>query len=193
MKDNNRNFIVAIVLSMVVLFAWQFFIAGPQIDKARKQQEAAQQQAAAQPQPAAGGDQTASGGSTPAPAGGTAANTGPGAAPVQQTTQTRDEALARSKRVPIATAAITGSINLTGGRVDDIRLKDYHETVDDKSPTIVLLSPSGGPDAYFADFGWSGAAEAGALPGPTTLWTAPADAKLTPATPVTLTAMSARE
>jgi len=67
MKDNNRNFIVAIVLSMVVLFAWQFFIAGPQIDQARKQQEATQQQATAQQQ--ATGDQTAAGRSS-APAAG---------------------------------------------------------------------------------------------------------------------------
>ncbi len=188
MTDNNRNFIVAIVLSMVVLFGWQFFIAGPQIDQARKQQEAAQQQAAEQQQqqaqqPAATADQSASGaGTTPAPAAGTAP-----AASVQQTAETRDEALAQSKRVPIATASITGSINLTGGRVDDIRLNDYHETVDKQSPTIILLSPSGGPEAYFADFGWAGAAGAGPLPGPSTVWTAPADATLTPDTPVTLT------
>ena len=188
MKDNNRNFILAITLSMVVLFGWQFFIAGPQIEQARKQQEIAAQQAAdsqAQ-QPAASGDQTAGGGAT-ATAGGAAPAATPGAASVQQTADTRDAALALSKRVPIATDAITGSINLTGGRVDDIRLNEYHETVDPKSPTIELLNPSGGPNAYFADFGWAGPADAGPLPSATTEWTAPADAKLTPTTPVTLT------
>ncbi len=184
MKDNNRNFILAIVLSMIVLFGWQFFIAGPQIDQARKQQEIAQQQAADQQQPAASADQSA-GGTTPAPA--PAAGTAPEAAPIKQTAETRDAALAQSKRVPIATPAISGSINLTGGRVDDIRLNDYHETVDKQSPTIVLLSPSDGPQAYFADFGWVGPADAGPLPGATTEWSAPAGAKLTPTTPVTLT------
>ena len=189
MTDNNRNFIVAIVLSMVVLFGWQFFIAGPQIEQARKQQEAAQQQAAEtqQQQPgtttgqAAGGTSAAT--STPAPA----ATSSPSAVPVQKTAETRDEALAQSKRVLIDTPSISGSIDLTGGRVDDIRLKHYHETVDKQSPTIVLLSPSGGPDAYFADFGWVGPADAGPLPGPATVWTAPAGATLTPQTPVTLT------
>ncbi len=187
MKDNNRNFILAIVLSMVVLFGWQFFIAGPQIEQARKQQEAAQQQAAEQQQQqqtAATGSDTA-GTSTPATA--PVAGSAPSAASVQQTVETRDAALAQSKRVPIETASVTGSINLTGGRVDDIRLNDYHETVDKKSPTIILLSPSGGPDAYFADFGWTGAAGAGPLPGPDTVWAAPAGATLTPSTPVTLT------
>jgi YidC/Oxa1 family membrane protein insertase len=190
MKDNNRNFILAIVLSMTVLFGWQFFIAGPQIEQARKQQEIAAQQAAEQAnqQPAAAGDQaasggTAAGGTTAAPAAGSA----PTAGPVRQTVETREEALAQSRRVPIATPAITGSINLTGGRVDDIRLNNFHETVEPTSPTIVLLSPNGGPDAYFADFGWVGAADAGQLPGSTTEWTAPAGAKLTITTPVTLT------
>ena len=189
MKDNNRNFIVAIVLSMVVLFGWQFFIAGPQIEQARKQQEAAQQLAAEQqPQPpAATSDQAAGGGTSATPAPAPAAGGAPAAVATQQTAETRDEALAQSKRVPIETPAITGSINLTGGRVDDIRLNDYHETVDKSSPTIVLLSPNGGPEPYFADFGWLGAADAGPLPGDTTVWSAPADARLTPSTPVTLT------
>ena len=186
MKDNNRNFILAIVLSMIVLFGWQFFIAGPQIEQARKQQEIAAQQAAEQQQqqPATTGDQAAgASGTTPAPAAGSA----PAAGAIQQTVGTREEALAQSRRVPIETPSVTGSINLTGGRVDDIRLRDYHETVDKQSPTIVLLSPSGGPDAYFADFGWVGAATAGPLPDAATEWSAPSGAQLTPSSPVTLT------
>ena len=44
MNDNNRNFILAIVLSIGVLLVWQFFIVGPQMDKARQQQDIAAQQ-----------------------------------------------------------------------------------------------------------------------------------------------------
>ena len=90
-------------------------------------------------------------------------------------------------RVKIATASLTGSINLAGGRIDDLRLNDYRETTNANSPTVVLLSHSGAPDAYFVDFGWTGAADAGPLPGRDTLWTAPAGATLTTATPITLT------
>ncbi len=179
MNDNNRNFILAIVLSLVVLLGWQFFIAGPEIERARQQQEIAQQQAA-------GGTGQAPTADTAAPAQ-PASGTLPGAVATQQTAETRDQALAQSQRVPIATARVSGSVNLTGGRIDDLRLNDYHETVEPTSPTIVLLSPIGGPDAYFAEFGWIGPAEAGPLPGPTTVWTAPEGAKLTVATPVTLT------
>ena len=45
--ENNRNIILAIVLSMVVLFGWQFFVAGPQMQRAQQQAEIARQQAQA--------------------------------------------------------------------------------------------------------------------------------------------------
>ena len=81
----------------------------------------------------------------------------------------------------------SGSINLKGGRIDDLRLKGYRETVAKDSPTVILLSPSGGPDGYFAEFGWVGAPAGTNVPGPDTIWTAPEGAKLTPDTPVALT------
>ena len=171
--QDNRNLIVALVLSVIVLIGWEVFIVGPQ---QKKQQELAAQQTTSQ---------TVAGGTT---AGGTTTPTSSApATPASQPTLTRDAALAQSQRVAIDTAALSGSINLTGGRLDDLRLRDYHETVDDKSPTIVLLSPSGAPDAYFAEFGWTAAADAGKVPGPDTVWTAPAGAKLTAQSPVTLT------
>lgn len=49
MKSDNRNVILAVVLSMLVLFGWQFFVAGPQLERAQQQAEiAAQQQQDAQ-------------------------------------------------------------------------------------------------------------------------------------------------
>ena len=41
-----------------------------------------------------------------------------------------------------------------GGRIDDLSLIKYRETVDPKSPPIVLLSPSGSPHPFYAEFGW---------------------------------------
>ncbi|TXM92230.1 membrane protein insertase YidC, partial [Methylobacterium sp. WL103] len=83
----------------------------------------------------------------------------------------RTEALARSPRIKIETPALAGSVALKGGRIDDISLKNYHETVDDKSPEIVLLSPAGTEAPYYAEFGWVGA-NAGPLPTNDTVWTA---------------------
>ena len=66
--------------------------------------------------------------------------------------------LASSPRVPIDAPQLDGSIDLKGGRIDDLALVQYRETVDPNSPPIVLFSPSGAPDAYYAEFGWVPAA-----------------------------------
>ena len=182
MFSENRNTILAIVLSLVVLLGWQYFIAKPQLERQQAELQAQQEKAAP-----AGATQDAN---TPAPAGTTPgqANAPTSGAAGQTVAMTREEALAKSERIDIDTPRVSGSINLTGGRIDDLRLKDYHETVDKSSPTIVLLSPKGAPKAYYADYGW--VADPGAdlvLPGNDTQWTKPEGAELTPATPVTLT------
>ena len=101
--------------------------------------------------------------------------------------ETRDAAIAASQRVKIDTPSLSGSINLTGARIDDIRLKRYHVTVDDNSPTIELLNPSGLPNGYFAEIGFVGNDVTGTVPGADTQWTVESGATLTPSTPVTLT------
>jgi YidC/Oxa1 family membrane protein insertase len=91
--------------------------------------------------------------------------------------------LAETPRVRIATPELAGSINLRGARIDDLVLTQYKETIAKNAPPIRLLSPSGGPSAYFASFGWSG--DGVSAPGPDTMFTADAR-ELTPARPVTL-------
>ncbi|WP_243374224.1 membrane protein insertase YidC [Microvirga solisilvae] len=177
MREDNRNLILAIAMSLAVLLGWQYFFAAPQ---AEKQRQAAQQQST-QVNPNAP-NQPAS----PSQAGG-AAPTVPGtvpATPVAPAILPREAALAATKRVAIDTPAIAGSINLRGGRIDDVALKNYRETVDPKSANIVLLSPEGTQNPYYAEFGWLGA-QAGPLPNAATEWTADRD-RLTPSTPVTL-------
>ena len=86
---------------------------------------------------------------------------------------TRAAALAASPRVPIATDSLQGSIALKGGRIDDLALVKFRETVDPKSPPIVLLSPSGSPEPFYAEFGWTNAAGANVkVPDADTVWTA---------------------
>ena len=67
---------------------------------------------------------------------------------------TRDETLKASPRVPIVTPSLEGSIALKSGRIDDLVLTKYHDTVDPNSAKVTLLSPAGSPEAYFAEFGW---------------------------------------
>jgi YidC/Oxa1 family membrane protein insertase len=177
MDENNRNFILAIVLSIGVLFAWQYYFVPkhptPATQTAEQQQTEQQQTEQGPPQPPGGGE--AQSGGAPQP--------GPSAAPAM----TREEALAQSPRIAIETPSLIGSIALKGGRIDDLTLKDYRETVEPTSPLVVLLSPAGGPHAYYAEHGW--VAEGGKdleLPGPETTWTAESAGPLTPQSPVTL-------
>ena len=80
-----------------------------------------------------------------------------------------------------------GSIDLKGGRIDDLSLEHYRETVDPNSPPIVLLSPSGAPDPFYAEFGWTAAAGTNAtLPTPDTVWKQDGSGALALDHPVTL-------
>jgi len=182
--NDNKNTILAIVLSAIVLIVWQFLFAMPQ-EKARQEQLRAQQQAQPlQPQKAATPGQPA-----PAPA-----QPGPPQLPGQATTPavgapvTRAAALATSPRVPIATDSLQGSIALKGGRIDDLALVKFRETVDPKSPAIVLLSPSGSPEPFYAEFGWTNAAGTNLnVPNADTTWAQAGTGALSTSHPVTLT------
>ncbi len=85
----------------------------------------------------------------------------------------------------INTPRLHGSIALHGGRIDDLTLATYHDTVDPTSPEVVLLWPTATKDSYFAEFGWVPEAEGVKVPGPDTQWNA-AGGPLTPESPVTL-------
>ena len=63
--------------------------------------------------------------------------------------------IAATPRVKIETPKVSGSIALKGGRLDDVSLMQYRVTVDPKSPAVTLFSPSGTPNPYYAEFGWS--------------------------------------
>ncbi|KJF75197.1 membrane protein insertase YidC [Agrobacterium arsenijevicii] len=174
--EKNRNYFIAIALSVVIVLAWQFLYMNPRIDQQRRAEEARQaQQQTTQQQQAPG-----------AAPGATVDGAPPASSTQAAATATREEAIAKSQRVAIDTKAIAGSINLTGARFDDIRLKGYHETVDDSSPIITLFSPSDTKDGYFTELGYVGGADAGSVPGPTTVWALASGDKLTETTPVTL-------
>jgi YidC/Oxa1 family membrane protein insertase len=185
--EDNRNTILAIALSLVILIAWQFFIGAPKVEDQQKQ--AAQREMQATPgAPASGATAPQSApapGGAPAPA---AATSAPGAQPATpQTGGNRASVLAASPRIKINTPSLGGSISLKGGRIDDIILKNYRETVDPDSDPIVLLSPKGSENAYYAEFGWVDGSGSGIkLPDGETVWTPDRTGPLTPGTPVTL-------
>ena len=178
----NRNTILAVILSGLVLIAWQYLYNIPQMEKQRAAQQAelAQKQAANPATPA-----TTAPGATPAAPGQQAGApaTPASAAPIQS----RASAIAAGPRVKIDTPSISGSIALTGARIDDVALVKYRETVDPKSPAIELFSPSGTKEPFYAEFGFvPSAGSTIKMPSRDTVWAQEGTGALTTATPVTL-------
>ena len=151
MDDQNKNLILATALSFIVILVWFVLFPPPEPE-----------QLAEQPAPTV---QDAEGGLASVPqAAGTITQ---GDAP---TADTREGALADAPRIEVETPRLIGSISLLGGRIDDLSLKDYRETLDDESPIVTMLSPVNGANAYYALYGWAAGAglTADLVPGPNT-------------------------
>ena len=160
MQSDQRNFILAIVLSGLILFGWSAL--------------------------ASSWFPTANAPATKVEAGKTTALPAPGTPPApvaRAQRQSREAAIAGSPRIAIRTPKLSGSINLKGARIDDLTLSTYRETIAKNSPNVRLLSPQGSAQAYFATFDWMGTGFA--VPGVDSLWRADRS-ELTPGKPVTL-------
>ncbi|MFM6932814.1 MAG: membrane protein insertase YidC [Novosphingobium sp.] len=165
--ENQRNLILAVVLCALLLFGWDSAISYfyPHANKPVV--------ATASPAPAA-----AANGAKPTREGGLMNE-------ADRATEARDlkTALATPGRIAIAAPGLAGSINPAGALLDDL-VTVRHQNVDRNGPERIF-SPVGTPAEHYAQIGWDG--QNVELPAPNTLWTAPAGARLTPETPVTLT------
>jgi YidC/Oxa1 family membrane protein insertase len=163
MDDQNKNLILATVLSFAVIVAWTTFFPPEDLPV----------------DPATQTAQTLDDPTLPA---------ADPTAPVATTPTTTPEPATEAPRVAIETAEFSGSISLLGGRIDDLALSNYRETIDPDAEVVRLLKPVGEPGAYFASFGWTATdgIEATAVPGPDTLWSLESGDTLTPNSPVTL-------
>jgi YidC/Oxa1 family membrane protein insertase len=168
MMSDNRNTIIAIVLSGLILIAWQYFYNIPQMEKDRAAQQAQSQQTAK--------SQTDPSPNSPTPD-----------HPAAESVVARGVAIAAAPRVKIDTSRLSGSISLKGARIDDLSLTKFRETVDPASPAIELFSPSGTAAPYYAEFGWVPATGSTVrVPDQNTVWQQEGSGALTQSNPVTL-------
>ena len=88
-------------------------------------------------------------------------------------------------RLAIETDRLSGSISLLGGRIDDLKLKDYREELAEDSPIVTFLSPKGQPHAYYALYGWAPGSglDLDTVPGPNTVWSVEGNETLTATRP----------
>ncbi|WP_435139348.1 membrane protein insertase YidC [Pseudopelagicola sp. nBUS_19] len=170
MDDQNKNLILATALSFVVILVWFVMFPPPEpapIDPSL---------------PELVGD-----GTTP-----TAVpmdtSTQPVASPANGATTEASQDTSSAPRIEIATTRLSGSISLIGGRIDDLKLNDYRETLEKNSPIVSLLSPSGQPNAYYALYGWAPGAglTQDQVPGANTEWTLEQGAILSQDAPIML-------
>ncbi|WP_225027834.1 membrane protein insertase YidC [Xinfangfangia pollutisoli] len=161
-ENNNKNLILATVLSFLVITVWFVLFPPPEAPAPDLTQTPAE---ATGTGPAA------------APPAGTAAATPAEVAPVPE-----------AARLTIDTPELSGSISMRGGRFDDLLLKSYRDTLDPDSPDVRLFTPVGEGQAYYALFGWApaGSLTAEDVPGPNTEWQIAKGATLRPGEPVTL-------
>lgn len=160
----DRNLIMAIVLSAAVLFGYEVLIGAPQREAIEAARKAQAEQAGQQVDPS--GKLTKEAGFDTAPS-----------------FLNLDTALADSPgRVTIDTPRLSGSINLRGGRFDDLELRDYRETLEGDSGNIQLLKPQRTQDGHYIEQGWlSGTGNSSKE-----IWQVKSGDTLTPTTPVTL-------
>lgn len=179
MQDNNKNILLATVLSIVILIGWTVFYEKPRIEK----QEAQRQSQINNTQELASVSNAKLNITKPIQGEGQALKV------VEKTvTALKDRTILLEKstkdRVAISSDSLHGSIYLKGARFDDLTLAKYFKTAANEEE-VVLFAPHKSKERYFADFGWVSSAEALDLPKTDTLWKASSDT-LTPEKPLTL-------
>jgi YidC/Oxa1 family membrane protein insertase len=173
--DDKRNIIMAVLLTGIILFGWPMLMERFFPDMANKNEAVEQADVPAT-------DQVPGGSSAPniAPATG---GTDIAAGIASDKSRPLATVLRESPRVLIETPRLKGSVNLKGGRIDDLTLTDHTVDMSKNSEPVRLFSPSGTENAYFSRVGWAG--DGVAVPDDNSIWT-PDQSKLTPETPVTL-------
>jgi len=174
MDEQNRNLILATALSALVILVWMVLFPPAEVPVETADTTTSNQ-------PATTGTGANGVAVTPSLQGDTTAT------PTLATTaaDTRAAAIGKTDRVTIETPRLSGSISLAGGRIDDLSLLDYRTSLDEGAPTITLLSPAGGPNPYYAVYGWAAAAGVKS-PGAGTLWSVEKGQTLGIDRPVTL-------
>ncbi len=143
MQDQQR-LILAVTLSILIVFSWQYFFAPPPQETHKKPEHST---VMIEPKELSG----------------------EGVIPREEIIE---EGLKNKTRVLIDNQVVKGSINLIGARIDDLTLLEYKVSPSNQSSSVVLLSPSKTDNVYFSEFGWISSDKSLNLPSKETLWKA---------------------
>ncbi len=169
MDDQNKNLILATALSFLVILLWFVLFPPPEPDPLTSEV------------PAATSD-TATSDVASAP---TATATTQAGEPEPTSTETT---VADAPRLAIDTPSVEGTISLQGGRIDQLSLKNYRETLDPGADIVQLFAPVGSEAPYYALYGWAPGAGLTPedVPNANTIWQLEQGETLSPGNPVLL-------
>ncbi|WP_367364712.1 membrane protein insertase YidC [Candidatus Tisiphia endosymbiont of Nedyus quadrimaculatus] len=156
MNHNIVNLVAAIVLSLGIIFGWQYFYDKPRLQKLEQQNKIYNKQVQELKKKN-----------------------------VQVEASKEAESFVATKRIQINSELLSGSIALKGLRFDDLVLLKYKQDLSKDSKPVVLFAHSQSEEAYFAEMGWFDKTGSNIFPDSETLWQADSD-ELTPTKPVNL-------
>lgn len=140
--ENSRNFILAISLSVLIIFAWDYFFVPKHVTNEKSDQEIKSVEISQKSEQ------------------------------IDQIISREEAIIKNPKRVKINSKELAGSISLKGLRFDDLTLKNYRVSTKENSPLVNLLNPSSTSRDYFAEFGWISQNKQIEMPTKSTIWQA---------------------
>ena len=81
----------------------------------------------------------------------------------------REESIAKSKRIKIENNNIIGSLSLKGGLIDDISFKNHKQNLQNKK-NVEFLNPAETKDGFYAETGWTSINNEIKVPNKETVW-----------------------
>ena len=147
MDNNILNLVAAIILSIIIIFGWQYFYEKPRAQKFSEETKAYQEQIKKQKELSA----------------------------IKAREVKEQDNKKVSDNIPsvrIKSSVISGSISTKGLRFDDISLLQYNAEIDDDSPLVKILDSSDSSKSYFVEIGWLSNNQKEGLPNNETVWQA---------------------
>ncbi len=173
-KSGFKNTIIAVILSAIVLFTWDYFLGPKTVQHSAKAISAGGTAGSSESDKKT--EDTPLSDSLNIPA-----------LEVSSPKLSRQTVLTESRRLQIVTPSLSGSFNLKEGRFDDLLLLKHKQEAVKNSPSVVLLSPKNTENSYYATFGYNSDGKPLLHEGVNgEIWKIVEGETLTPKTPVTL-------
>ena len=146
--DNQKNLLIAVVLSVVILVGFDFFFKP---EKKQFQESSVEQNQMNQREDSVEDDNLPSINSQ-----------------IESTKVNKEDKLLE-ERITFNSKRLSGTINLIGATMDDLSLKDYFETIN-KENKIKILNPVSSVSPYFLRIGWASPDKSIKLPNKDSKW-----------------------